>query len=115
MRREDILDYEIMLTNDDGTDTAMLVVDVITRKGQQYAILQGDEAEAADNPFLVTILQVFDGEQKGEVEFAWVEDEATEKAVLHQYADKVKKQRAKQREQAREWFAEKYKDAIDGK
>ena len=115
MKKQDILDYEIMLTNDDGTDIAMLVVDVLTHKGQQYAILQGDEAEAAENPFLVTVLQVFDGEQKGEVEFAWVEDEAIERAVFHQYADKVKKQRAKQMEQARDWFEEKYKDAIDGK
>ena len=92
MRKQDILDYEIMLTNDDGTDVAMLVVDVLTRKGQQYAILQSDET--GGDPLQVTVLQVFDGEQKGEVEFAWVEDAETEQAVIRQYADKVRKHRA---------------------
>lgn len=91
MRKQDILDYEIMLTNDDGTDIAMLVVDVLTRKGQQYAILQSDET--GGDPLQVTVLQVFDGEQKGEVEFAWVEDAETEQAVIRQYADKVRKHR----------------------
>ena len=35
MRREDILDYEIFLTNEDDTEIALLVVDVIDHQGKQ--------------------------------------------------------------------------------
>ena len=113
MRREDILDYEIFLTNEDDTDIALLVVEVIDHQGKQYAILMVDEGQAKADSFDVTILEVSPGAEKGEVEFAWVEEPEIERAVFRKYGEKVKKLHKKQMEQARDWFFKKYGDGTE--
>ena len=88
---EDELNGEniITMTDENGNDVQMEILDIVEYKGEQYIVLlPGDEEEEGEEGTQVLIMRLEEGDEDSDTDsFVGVEDEETLQAVFKLFVD----------------------------
>ena len=79
----------ITMTDENGNDVQMEVLDIVEYKGEQYIVLlPGDEEEEGEEGTQVLIMRLEEGDEDSDTDsFVGVEDEETLQAVFKLFVD----------------------------